>query len=97
MTNNALLPCPFCGGKAVVYRDKAVDIYCIDCSCLGGSYDTELEAIEAWNTRTQSSADPDLLDALRFITTCSHPLSPQQEECWIAMRRAIARATGGEE
>lgn len=50
-----LLPCPFCGGKAEICEvgDKS-DFYfrCSRC-CLSNLvlYDTEKEAIEAWNKR----------------------------------------------
>lgn len=40
------------------------------------------------------AAAPDLLLAAQFIVDCSNPMSPQQEECWIALRAAIAKATG---
>lgn len=40
------------------------------------------------------AAAPDLLNALKFLVECSAPMTGQQEQCWIAIRRAIAKATG---
>ena len=47
-----LLPCPFCGGSAVVsslYGDWYVE--CDLCDAGGSGEDTKAEAIAAWNTR----------------------------------------------
>ena len=63
-----LKPCPFCGGTAGVCECEYPRVYGIEnkpyyvqCSCgvtlgydldYGGTFDTEREAIEAWNQRT---------------------------------------------
>lgn len=62
-----LKPCPFCGGKAEIlkptprisrYRAYIYSVYCSDCDLLfgydedyGGIFETDQEAIEAWNRR----------------------------------------------
>ena len=54
-----LKPCPFCGGKAYVrthiYYGGFSHTYCVQCHICGAQgsqfYDTEKDAIEAWNRR----------------------------------------------
>lgn len=57
-----LKPCPFCGGEAsplikpfIGADGSGLVIECDRCWCSTGYYETEAEAIEAWNTR----ADPE--------------------------------------
>lgn len=54
-----LLPCPFCGGEAVVTRDNedgnnGSKVECVKCWISTEEYQTkyEADAIKAWNTRT---------------------------------------------
>lgn len=56
-----LKPCPFCGGKAMVFHDEGEYLRpyyvgcdndeCLGFSKLGWTYVTEEEAANAWNTR----------------------------------------------
>ena len=67
--SNELLPCPFCGGKAVIlvdatrpasYRDR-LRVGCETAGCRGfyhaawAYYETPEQAAEAWNTRLQGT------------------------------------------
>lgn len=55
----SLLPCPFCGGEAEtltaesMYGGYLFGIMCNDCRSRGDVYDTEAEAIAAWNSRAE--------------------------------------------
>lgn len=59
--NNELKPCPFCGGKAKIYRKKimfiyeedAYMIYCKNCQAQVRYSNREEIAIEEWNRRTK--------------------------------------------
>ena len=63
--NNTLLPCPFCGGEARIksryigYGSVGLgahdwySVECKECRAKGDEYGTELQAIAAWNRRTQ--------------------------------------------
>lgn len=86
-TTPDLKPCPFCGGeysigddyRPVVYFTKPVNgveyryCECHDCGIRTADCDTELDAIEAWNTRAEmpqpvtDALDPDMpADQLRL-------------------------------
>lgn len=54
-----LKPCPFCGSDGVVSQKKDLETWIVECSnkrcpasyMIGWDYETEKEAIEAWNRR----------------------------------------------
>ena len=60
-----LRPCPFCGGEAEATFLEAARYYKIQCgntkciirTALPRVYNTEAEAIEAWNTRHERTCD----------------------------------------
>lgn len=52
-----LLPCPFCGGPAYWFNDDGQYIPGCNmrgCWCILGAYNTEEEAILAWNSRKRT-------------------------------------------
>jgi Lar family restriction alleviation protein len=55
MIEQALLPCPFCGGveHEIGYDSAGFDVQCHSWTCRAktGSHTTEAEAIAAWNRR----------------------------------------------
>ena len=64
---SSLLPCPFCGGEAeivtlnMLVEHSPVGVGCSSCAAILGEYsdykrfNTEAEAIEAWNTRASET------------------------------------------
>lgn len=69
----SLLPCPFCGGEAAVftYNNEEYDVKCRNPYCLAKSsrWDTEAEAVEAWNTRAKRTCKklPQLTDSVCIV------------------------------
>ena len=74
-----LLPCPFCGGEAQTLnqapKGTGYSVGCNDDECRGfialsWIYDTEAEAIAAWNTRAERTchALPQLTDTVCSVT-----------------------------
>lgn len=59
-TLSDLLPCPFCGGRAEMWKahpenpKRKAWIACMDrCAVMTKEYESTAEAIEAWNTRAR--------------------------------------------
>ena len=54
-----LLPCPFCGGTALQTSSNGIESCFLGCGCgaEGPACFSYVEALEAWNRRTQPPAD----------------------------------------
>lgn len=73
---DALAPCPFCGGEAILFADDSGHgehrVGCTSCSMDGGPIGkTEIAAIAAWNTRAQAAPAPD--DVREAVTLADCP------------------------
>ena len=55
-----LKPCPFCGGKPLIYKsmlDRTVWVVCSECGATSPSSFSEETVIEAWNRRMNDGQD----------------------------------------
>lgn len=65
-----LKPCPFCGGEAILgdirmttlaysprIRTTYRRVFCENCGAATKSYETEKNAINAWNSRAQEASE----------------------------------------
>ena len=71
MNMTELKPCPFCGGEAEHYEDGYMQHYVVctrrGCYARSFGFESEAEAIDAWNTRA--------VDACKNIGDLSHGVS----------------------
>jgi len=95
MTDVTLKPCPFCGSKDLKIRDilseddnsaYAKSVFCKDCHCSGrhhhriGWAESDQEAKEAWNTRSEPSAPSD--DELKAAVDWFNGISPEHNKAY---------------
>ena len=77
--SDELKPCPFCGSSNFYSEKIEFDarVGCGNCGAKTRLYNTDEEAIEAWNKRAQPEFTLDELDAIRRMFECRYP-RPQQ-------------------
>ena len=87
-TDIELLPCPFCGGKALVSPDEDYrnrwSVYCGECGMGDDSYKAAAWAAEDWNRRdpallTTARNHATLLAAVEAVVRSSNPLAALTE------------------
>ena len=70
-----LEPCPFCGGEATVERIGKSGYFYIACNtaycCDFGRFDTESEAITAWNSRAERTCRMETAEGCHNWNSCS--------------------------
>ena len=70
MSEEKLLPCPFCGGEVQLFKDdwNKYGAYCVECEATVGVHldkgwrailANKEEAIAAWNRRAETEAMPE--------------------------------------
>ena len=83
--NGTVLPCPFCGGEAEMLTAESMNggylfgIMCNDCRSRGDVYDTEAEAIAAWNSRAERTCN---LIEDRGLLHCSNCGGVAEKQSW---------------
>jgi len=99
-----LKPCPFCGAKPQVWKDKNAAYHRVVCSntkcgLAATLIDTKEAAITAWNTRTNNKHQPNAqMWALQLLKSCivSGDESPTALYNWYLGERASIRQVIGE-
>lgn len=90
-----LLPCPFCGGRAISHRNPGLArwaVSCTQCDCkpLNHCARTEAEAIAAWNKRVPATALTALTERVERMEGENRALKD-----WLSMAIAeMSRARG---
>lgn len=82
---NELKPCPFCSGEAEVLESghsATFYCWCDSCETRGNYYNTEAEAIEAWNSRAERTCQRVFYKPTRVLV-CS--------ECGCGMSKQLDR------
>lgn len=81
MSNDELLPCPFCGGEPkLMLAGNFYRIGCWDCLAVGVDKHEKSDAIAAWNRRA-TPAQP-------------QPVAPMPQDKFDAMDEAFGRILG---
>lgn len=112
MSEQELLPCPFCGSENLDVAQTGIWwVTCQHCGAEGRTHDdddhsfkTKERAITAWNIRTPSATNKALVEALEGtrVGGCwcglgiGNPMITQHPPHCVAASAALATAKGGE-
>lgn len=74
-SNDILLPCPFCGGEAVIDEENngievTYGVHCPNCHCASidtGTFTTKQEIIDIWNHRYEPPNEPLTIEELESM------------------------------
>ena len=105
-----LLPCPSCGGRAVLDYPPSLRVCCVNNIHMSGCLvqmeeaDSTEEAIAAWNRRARTPLETDLLaacEAAELVIEQSYEVNDypangesQADEVLVILRAAIDKAKG---
>lgn len=96
-----LLPCPFCGGEAEILTAESMrggylfGIMCNDCCSRGDVYETEAEAIAAWNSRAERTCQLIEDSGLLHCSECGGAAEKRLWAYWHYCPNCGAKVIGG--
>lgn len=91
--SDKLKPCPFCGSVhfSVLDFESRYRVECNFCKARTGIWNSEQDAIDAWNRRVQPTFAPDERDAIKEMFEEHFEGKPHEEaiikKCYAAMKR----------
>ena len=97
--SDKLLPCPFCGGNdidSLLNYNKIAFVQCEDCGATFPHFDTEAEAIAAWNNRTQPNEPLTLSELLEMDCKPVYCVDARGVGAWAIVSATFEECIDGE-